>query len=65
MADPIGNAAIFLDLAGTLVKMDETRQLPVDKAGNITIELMPLFAPPVVPQHGEATKRRPSGANRS
>ena len=25
-----GNAALFLDLAGTLVKMDETRQLPLD-----------------------------------
>ncbi len=36
-----GNAALFFDLAGTLVKMDETRQLPLDRAGNIVIELLP------------------------
>jgi D-glycero-D-manno-heptose 1,7-bisphosphate phosphatase len=36
-----GNAALFFDLAGTLVKMDETRQLPLDRDGNIVIELMP------------------------
>jgi len=44
MAGENGNMGLFLDLAGTLVKMDETRQLPVDKAGNITIELMPGVA---------------------
>jgi D-glycero-D-manno-heptose 1,7-bisphosphate phosphatase len=41
MADPIGNAAIFLDLAGTIVKMDETRQLPLDRNGSIVVELLP------------------------
>ena len=40
MADN-GNAALFFDLAGTLVKMDETRQLPLDRNGNIVIELLP------------------------
>jgi D-glycero-D-manno-heptose 1,7-bisphosphate phosphatase len=44
MAGENGNLGLFLDLAGTLVKMDETRQLPVDKAGNITIELLPGVA---------------------
>ena len=39
-----GNAALFLDLAGTLVKMDETRQLPLDRNGNIVIELLPGVA---------------------
>ncbi len=39
-----GNAALFLDLAGTLVKMDETRQLPLDQNGNIVIELLPGVA---------------------
>jgi D-glycero-D-manno-heptose 1,7-bisphosphate phosphatase len=36
-----GNAALFLDLVGTLVKMDETRQLPLDAKGNVVIELLP------------------------
>src|ERR1700733_4264661 len=40
MADN-GNAALFLDLVGTLVKMDETRQLPIDAKGNAIIELLP------------------------
>src|SRR5579862_1295228 len=39
-----GNAALFFDLAGTLVKMDETRQLPLDRNGNIVIELLPGVA---------------------
>ena len=36
-----GNAALFLDLVGTLVKMDESRKLPLDARGDIVIELMP------------------------
>ncbi|MGH7812530.1 MAG: HAD-IIIA family hydrolase [Candidatus Binataceae bacterium] len=39
-----GNAALFLDLAGTLVKMDESRQLPLDVYGDIEIELLPGVA---------------------
>ncbi|HUO03883.1 MAG TPA: HAD-IIIA family hydrolase [Candidatus Binataceae bacterium] len=46
-----GNAALFFDLAGTLVKMDETRQLPLDARGNITIELMPGVADKLRPMH--------------
>ena len=36
-----GNAALFLDLVGTLVKMDEARKLPIDAKGNVIIELLP------------------------
>jgi histidinol-phosphate phosphatase family protein len=35
-----GNAALFCDLVGTLVAMDETRQLPLDSRGRIKIELL-------------------------
>src|SRR5260370_8086532 len=41
MADDAGNVGLFCDLAGTLARMDETRQLPLDAHGNITIELLP------------------------
>lgn len=41
MAVDAGNVALFCDLAGTLVRMDETRQLPLDSDGRITIELLP------------------------
>ncbi len=41
MPHDAGNIALFFDLAGTLVAMDETRQLPIDAKGNITIKLMP------------------------
>jgi histidinol-phosphate phosphatase family protein len=41
MAHDAGNLGLFCDLAGTLVEMDETRQLPVDAHGNITIKLLP------------------------
>src|SRR5713226_2762432 len=40
MADDAGNVGLFCDLAGTLARMDETRQLPLDAHGNITIELL-------------------------
>jgi D-glycero-D-manno-heptose 1,7-bisphosphate phosphatase len=41
MANDAGNVGIFCDLVGTLAAMDETRQLPVDADGNITIMLLP------------------------
>jgi histidinol-phosphate phosphatase family protein len=41
MADDAGNVGLFCDLAGTLVAMDETRQLPLDAGGDIRIELLP------------------------
>ena len=36
-----GNVALFCDLVGTLVAMDETRQLPLKTNGEVRIELMP------------------------
>lgn len=41
MPESTGNAALFCDLVGTLVRMDQTRQLPLDPQGNIVIELLP------------------------
>ena len=36
-----GNIALFCDLVGTLVTMDETRQLPLDADGEVQIKLLP------------------------
>jgi D-glycero-D-manno-heptose 1,7-bisphosphate phosphatase len=36
-----GNIALFCDLVGTLVAMDETRKLPLDANGEVKIELLP------------------------
>ncbi|HUY19565.1 MAG TPA: HAD-IIIA family hydrolase [Candidatus Binataceae bacterium] len=44
-----GNRGLFLDLVGTLVAMDETRQLPLDERGRIVIELMPGVADKLAP----------------
>jgi histidinol-phosphate phosphatase family protein len=41
MSHDAGNIALFFDLAGTLVAMDETRQLPIDAHGNVTVTLLP------------------------
>ena len=41
MAQDAGNQGLFCDLAGTLAAMDETRQLPVDANGHISIVLLP------------------------
>jgi D-glycero-D-manno-heptose 1,7-bisphosphate phosphatase len=38
---PKNNVALFCDLVGTLVKMDERRQLPLGPNGQVEIELMP------------------------
>ncbi|HVN64831.1 MAG TPA: HAD-IIIA family hydrolase [Candidatus Binataceae bacterium] len=48
---PGGNAALFLDLAGTLVKMDDSRQLPLDAKGNIVMELLPGVEERLRPMH--------------
>jgi D-glycero-D-manno-heptose 1,7-bisphosphate phosphatase len=44
MAEDAGNRGLFCDLAGTLVKMDDTRQLPVGPDGKIVVELLPGVA---------------------
>ncbi len=41
MAEDAGNRGLFCDLAGTLVKMDDTRQLPLGPDGKIIVELLP------------------------
>ena len=49
MPHDAGNIALFFDLAGTLVAMDETRQLPIDNQGNVTIALLPGVREKLVP----------------
>ena len=44
MAEDAGNRGLFCDLVGTLVRMDETRQLPLGADGKIVIELLPGVA---------------------
>ena len=44
MAEDAGNRGLFCDLVGTLVKMDDTRQLPLGPDGKIAIELLPGVA---------------------
>ena len=44
------NAALFFDLGGTLIKLDETRELPIDARGNVIVELLPGVARTVRPQ---------------
>jgi histidinol-phosphate phosphatase family protein len=44
-----GNIALFCDLVGTLVAMDETRQLPLDADGEVKIELLPRVREILVP----------------
>src|ERR1700674_2935459 len=51
MPHAAGNIALFFDLAGTLVAMDETRQLPIDAHGNATIELLPGVREKLAPMH--------------
>jgi D-glycero-D-manno-heptose 1,7-bisphosphate phosphatase len=46
-----GNAALFLDLAGTLVKIDETRSIPRDASGNLIVDLLPNVAEKLAPMH--------------
>jgi histidinol-phosphate phosphatase family protein len=51
MANPNGNAALFFDLGGTLVKLNDQREIPLDAAGNIVIELLPNVADTLRPLH--------------
>lgn len=41
MANEQGNPALFLDLAGTLLKLDADRELPLNDRGEIVVELLP------------------------
>jgi histidinol-phosphate phosphatase family protein len=40
MAENAGNRGLFCDLGGTLIKLDENRDLPADARGNVEIELL-------------------------
>ena len=51
MANPNGNAALFFDLGGTLVKLNENREIPLDASGKIVIELLPGVAEKLKPLH--------------
>jgi histidinol-phosphate phosphatase family protein len=44
MAHNAGNLGLFLDLGGTLVELDENRDLPADARGNIRLTLLPNVA---------------------
>ncbi len=49
MPDITGNQALFLDLGGTMVRLDETRELPIDSRGKIVLELLPGVAEKLAP----------------
>ena len=51
MANPNGNAALFFDLGGTLVKLNDAREIPLDANGEIVIELLPNVADKLRPLH--------------
>ena len=51
MANPNGNAALFFDLGGTLVKLNDTREIPLDENGDVVVELLPGVAEKLRPMH--------------
>src|ERR1035441_3240992 len=51
MANPNGNAALFFDLGGTLVKLNDTREIPLDANGDVVVELLPGVAEKLRPIH--------------
>jgi D-glycero-D-manno-heptose 1,7-bisphosphate phosphatase len=44
-----GNIALFCDLVGTLVAMDQTRQLPLNADGKVKIEVLPQVREKLAP----------------
>jgi D-glycero-D-manno-heptose 1,7-bisphosphate phosphatase len=51
MSNPNGNAALFFDLCGTLIKLNEARTLSLDAKGNVIVELLPNVAEKLRPMH--------------
>lgn len=51
MSNPNGNAALFFDLGGTLIKLNESRSLSLDAKGNVIVELLPNVADKLRPMH--------------
>jgi len=49
MTDITGNRALFFDLGGTLVRLDETHELPLDSNGGVIIDLLPGVAEKLAP----------------
>ena len=49
MGDSAGNAALFCDLGGTLVDLDETGELPRGEDGKIAVRLLPGVAEKLAP----------------
>jgi histidinol-phosphate phosphatase family protein len=49
MDEPTGNRGLFFDLGGTLVRLDDTHELPIDARGNIVIDLLPNVAEKLAP----------------
>ena len=49
MAEITGNKGLFLDLGGTLVRLDQDNELPVDAGGKIVVELLPGVANRLAP----------------
>lgn len=49
LANENGNAALFLDLVGTLIRFDEARATMRDARGNLIIELLPNVAETLAP----------------
>jgi histidinol-phosphate phosphatase family protein len=49
MANENGNAALFLDLVGTLIRFDDTRSTLRDARGNLIVELLPNVAQTLAP----------------
>ncbi len=45
------NAALFFDLGGTLVELNEQRSLPLDASGKVIVELLPNVAEILAPIH--------------
>ncbi|HUA35051.1 MAG TPA: HAD-IIIA family hydrolase, partial [Candidatus Binataceae bacterium] len=45
------NAALFLDLAGTLVELDDSRNIPRNSRGDLIIKLLPNVADKLAPMH--------------
>jgi histidinol-phosphate phosphatase family protein len=44
MAENAGNMGLFCDLGGTLIELDENRDLPADRHGNTIVKLLPAVA---------------------
>ena len=49
MDESTGNRGLFLDLAGTVLRLDESRELPLDESGAVIVGLLPGVAEKLAP----------------